>query len=312
VAYTSLRYPALNNPDNTTKTDNSLQSDISYWVKIRHKREADLLPNESYTDYGATSDIIYYGYATSTSTTAEQFTSDDNPVNASPVEIITSYGSSNNSSGIIEVQARRLPGPPVVTAIYGKSVDIDGNVDITGNNACSSDSVPCVGYSDEFDSGGGAVDLVSQAGQSTLINPTLIIGAYVDQLESTATIFLYDEDDPLQNYTVGSDSNYEIVFCDATQLSDLELNINNLTGYGTFVVRGDLVLAGNVNWYGLIIVSGNIKISGNGNNIHGAIVAGDVAQLSGHINIYYNTCKIDNANDSYRYAAFRWEDKKLN
>ena len=32
-AYTSLRYPVLNDPDNTTKTDNSLQSDISYWVK---------------------------------------------------------------------------------------------------------------------------------------------------------------------------------------------------------------------------------------------------------------------------------------
>ncbi len=122
----------------------------------------------------------------------------------------------------------------------------------------------------------------------------------------------YDEDDPSQNYTVGSDSNYEIVFCDATQLSDQELNINNLTGYGTLVVRGDLVLAGNVNWYGLIIVSGDIKISGNGNNIHGAIVADDVAQLNGNIAIYYDTCEIDNANGSYRYATFRWEDKKLN
>lgn len=108
------------------------------------------------------------------------------------------------------------------------------------------------------------------------------------------------------------DSNYEIVFCDATQLSDQELNINNLTGYGTLVVGGNLVLAGNVNWYGLIIVSGDIKISGNGNNIHGAIVADDVAQLNGNIDIYYDTCEIDNANGSYRYATFRWEDKKLN
>ncbi len=271
-----------------------------------------MLPNESYTDYGATSDIIYYGYATSTSTTAEQFTSDDNPVTASPVEIITSYGSSNNSSGIIEIQARRLPAPPIVAAVYGKSVDIDGNVDITGDDACSSDPVPCVGYSVDFDSTGGATNPVSEAGESTQITPALVLGTYVDQLESTATIFLYDEDDPLQNYTVGSDSNYEIVFCDATQLSDQELNINNLTGYGTLVVRGDLVLAGNVNWYGLIIVSGDIKISGNGNNIHGAIVADDVAQLNGNIDIYYDTCEIDNANSSYRYATFRWEDKNLN
>ena len=320
AAYTSLRYPALDNPDNTTKTDNSLQSDISYWVKIRHKREADLFSDEQCnTENGSgPNDIIYYGYATSTSTTAEQFTSDDDPANASPVEIITSYGSSNNSSGIIEIQARRLPGPPIVAAIYGKSVDIDGHVDITGNDDtnCSlgSDPVPCVGYSDDFPDPppGQSSSLTSYAGESTLINPTLVMGAYVDQLESTATIFLYDEDDPLQNYSVGSDSNYEIVFCDATRLSDRELDINNLTGYGTLVVRGDLVLTGNVNWYGLIIVSGDIKISGSGNNIHGAIVAGDVAQLNGNINIYYDTCKIDNANSSYRYAAFRWEDKKLN
>ncbi len=166
------------------------------------------------------------------------------------MEIITSYGSSNNSSGIIEIQARRLPGPPIVAAVYGKSVDIDGNVDITGDDTCSSDPVPCVGYSVDFDSTGGATNPVSEAGESTQITPVLVLGTYVDQLESTATIFLYDEDDPLQNYTVGSDSNYEIVFCDATQ-------------------------------------------------------------LNGNIAIYYDTCEIDNANGSYRYATFRWEDKNL-
>ena len=135
----------------------------------------------------------------------------------------------------------------------------------------------------------------------------------MDQLESTATIFLYDEDDPLQNYTVGSDSNYEIVFCDATQLSDQELNINNLTGYGTLVVRGALVLSGNVNWNGLIICDGSVEMSGGGfKEIYGALLSEDIVQLSGNITVYYDTCEIDNANGSYRYATFRWEDKKLN
>ena len=48
-AYTSLRYPVLNDPDNTTKTDNSLQSDISYWVKIRHKKWSDCTAAEQAT-----------------------------------------------------------------------------------------------------------------------------------------------------------------------------------------------------------------------------------------------------------------------
>ncbi|MFQ5713832.1 MAG: PilX N-terminal domain-containing pilus assembly protein, partial [Candidatus Scalinduaceae bacterium] len=94
--------PTTSSHTNTAIGTNTIQTaqDISYWVKIRHKREADLLPNETYTDGGSTAnDIIYYGYATSTSTTLEQFTTTDpNPVMASPVEIITSYGSNGKSS----------------------------------------------------------------------------------------------------------------------------------------------------------------------------------------------------------------------
>jgi Tfp pilus assembly protein PilX len=306
--------PTTSDHTNTATETNTIQTDISYWVKIRHKRESDLYPNETYTDGGSTTnDIIYYGYATSTSTTLEQFTTTDvNLVTASPVEIITSYGSNGKSSSIIEIHTEKIPGPPIVAGIYGNNVDINGNVDITGDDACSSGSIPCVAYSTNLDLTGGAIDLVSQAGPSTQITPALVLATYVDQLESTATIILDDDDDPLQNYTVGSISSYEIVFCDATQLSDLKLDINNLTGYGTLVVNGDLSLAGSVHWYGLIMVSGDITISGNGNNIHGAIVAYDVAQLSGNIDIYYDTCEIDYANGSYRYATSRWKDKKLN
>ncbi len=307
--------PTTSSHTNSTIETNTLQTtpDISYWVKIRHKREADLLPNETYTDGGTTTnDIIYYGYATSTSTTLEQFTTTDaNPVTGSPVEIITSYGSNGKSSSIIEIHTEKIPGPPIVTAVYGNNVDINGNVDITGDDACSSNPSPCVGYSTNLDLTGGAIDLVSQAGPSTQIIPAIDVTAQVDALESTATVIWGDADDPAKNITVGSSSNYEVVFCDATQFSDQELDINNLTGYGTLVVRGDLDLGGSTTWYGLIIVSGDIKISGNG-NIHGAIVADDIEQLSGNIDIYYSSCELVYANGSYRYATSRWKDKKLN
>jgi len=308
--------PTTSSHTNATIETNTLQAtpDISYWVKIRHKREADLLPNETYTDGGSTAnDIIYYGYATSTSTTLEQFTTTDvNPVTASPVEIVTSYGSNGKSSSIIEVRTRKVPGPPIVGAVYADTISANGNVDIWGDDECaSSDSLPCVGYTTSWDPHGGAIDLVSSAGETTQITPVIELTAQVDALESTATVIWGDSDDPAQNITVGSSSNYEVVFCDATQFSDQELDINNLTGYGTLVVRGDLDLGGSTTWYGLIIVSGDIEISGNG-NIHGAIVTDDVEQLSGNIDIYYSSCELVYANGSYRYATSRWKDKKLN
>ena len=309
--------PTTSNPTNTTIGTNTFQTapDISYWVKIRHKQEADLLPFEPYSDYGTNSSIIYYGYPTPTSTILEQFTSDDNPVGASPVEIITSYGSSSTSTGNIEIQTRKLTGPPVVAAIYGDTVQINGNVDITGDDdvSCSSYAVPCIGYTSELDITGQAYTPTSAAGEEIVITPALDLTAMVDALELTATVILDDDDDPLQNFTVGSSSNYEIVFRDATQLSDSILDFNNVTGYGTLAIRGNADFGGNLNWNGLIICDGSIEMSGGGSKeIYGAILSEDIVQLSGNITIYYNSCELKKAKGGFLYATFRWEDKKLN
>jgi hypothetical protein len=290
-------------------------SDISYWVKIRHKREADMLPNEPYVDNGSTSnDIIYYGYATSTSTTAEQFTTTDaNPVTGSPVEIITSYGSSGASSGIIEIQTRTVPGPPILGSVYGDTVAGGGDITINGDDDCASaDSVPAVAYVDADGNGIDDEDLTSAAaeGLSTQIASAIDLATIVNELESTATVTVTGDQ---TNYSVGSSSNYEVVYCDATNLHpDNELDLNNLTGYGTLVVRGDLNLAGNINWNGTIIASGDVSFSGGGNKeIYGAVLAAGDVNIMGTVDIYYDSCEIDNAKGSYRYDTFRWEDKKL-
>jgi hypothetical protein len=289
------------------------EPDISYWVKIRHKREADLLSNEPWTDYATstTNAIIYYGYATSTATTLEHFTTDEtNPDTASPVDIITSYGSSGKSSDIIEIQARKLPGPPIIGGVYGNTISANGNITIDGDDDCaSSDSVPAVAYVTDPDFQ-GSTSLDSAAGTSTQI-PELDLATIVDQLESTATIILDDGDDPSINDTLGSISNYEIVFCDATQLSDSKLDFTNLTGHGTLVVRGDVDFGGNTTWNGIIIASENAEFSGTG-FVYGSVLAKDITQSAGDLTIIYDSCDIENAKDSYRYSTFRWEDKKMN
>jgi hypothetical protein len=263
--------------------------------------------------------MIYYGYATPSSTTLEQFTTTDpNPDTGSPVEIITSYGSSSTSSGIIEIQTRKITGPPIVGTIYADSVEGNGNITITGDDNCASaDSLPAIAYADENKikkkkkkgkKGKGAT-LTSEAGEKTKISSALDMTKYVDALESTATVILTGDQN---NYSIGSSSNYEVVFCDATQLSgDQELDMNNLTGYGTLVVRGDVNFGGTINWNGIIVASGNIEYNGSG-EIYGAMLAGDNMDLQGTVDIYNDSCKIDNAKSSYRYSTFRWEDKNLN
>ena len=323
---TSSSWETTDDPDhdsNYTKTGvNSIQSDISYWVKIRHKKWTDCTATEQDTvDKSNTSggtpgdpDIIYYGYATSTATTAVPFTSDVAPATASPVEIITSYGSSNKSLNIIEVQARQNPGPPIPGAIYGNNVDIRGNVTISGDDECSSDAdpVPAVAYvTDPPPNQGGNISLESDADVGTITQITALdLESQVNTLESIKTVTLTGDQ---TGYSVCSESNYEVAYCDATILSpDNELDLNNVTGYGTLVIKGNVNFGGSVTWYGLIIVYGNIEVSGNGNNIHGAILADNISQLSGNININYNSCKLNNANNSYLYSIFRWKDKKLN
>jgi hypothetical protein len=76
------------------------------------------------------------------------------------------------------------------------------------------------------------------------------------------------------------------------------LNLNNVTGYGTLLVDGDLVLGGGFEWHGPILVTGSITLNGGGHdiNIHGQIYSGtstltDVT-INGHNTITYNSCEV--------------------
>jgi hypothetical protein len=266
--------------------------------------------NEPYTDYGgATNDIIYYGYAATGTSTVEQFTTDDDPFTASPVEIITSYGSSGTSLSVIEIQARRFPGPPIVGTIYaGNDIYVESGTIITGNDyvGCAADPVPAITYVYNKSISPG-VTLESEAGTST--TRTALDLTTVDELESIKTVTLTGNQ---TDYNVGSNSNYEVVYCDATQLSDDKITLTNISGYGTLVVSGKIEFKGTSNWwYGLIIASEKIEFDGDG-TVYGAVLSGGDVYIPGTWEIDYDSCEIDKAKSSFPYATFRWEDKKLN
>ncbi|MDL1984108.1 MAG: pilus assembly PilX N-terminal domain-containing protein [Deltaproteobacteria bacterium] len=311
---------------NTTITANSLQTDISYFVKIRHKREYDaeqtghtISSPQYYDGDGDTGtnpaatpgNIIYYGYKDNSSTTVEQFTTTTaNPPNASPVQIITSHGMSGGSFKIIEIESSRPCGPPVVSALYGKSVGGNGTVSIVGDDNCDpTNSLPAVAYYDEETlSEGGNVTLTSSAGATTELSNPIDVAQHVNNLTLEATVILTADQ---TGYSVGSSSDYKIVYCDATVLSpDSQLDLMNLTGYGTLVVKGDLYFGGNLNWKGLIIASGNVDFFGGagGQNVTGAVLANSMSSLQGTVNITYDSCEITNAQNNYSQTTLIWKE----
>ncbi len=115
--------------------------------------------------------------------------------------------------------------------------------------------------------------------------------------------------------TYGSSSSYVTVYADAeaTQ-ADHELRLNNVTGYGILIVKGDLQMAGNLDWHGIIIVTGILKSSGggsNGKNIQGQVYSGSSAlgdtAISGNIDIAYNSCEVKKSLSSQPLKVVNWK-----
>ena len=115
--------------------------------------------------------------------------------------------------------------------------------------------------------------------------------------------------------TYGSSSNYVTVYADAeaTQ-ADHELRLNNVTGYGILIVKGNLQLAGNLNWHGLIIVTGILTSTGGGSdgkNIEGQVYSGSSAlgdtAVSGNIDIAYNSCEVKKSLADQPMKVVNWK-----
>ncbi len=311
--------------DNTSKIINSLQTNMGYWAKIRHKREYDAERaghDASYALYydgdgnisgGHTANdpgsIIYYGYRNSGSTTLEEFTTtSSNPQNAKPVMVIYSKGTIRDISKEIRVEVESSAPPPILGTLYCDSASGNGNVTVEGNDACSGNSVPSIAYITGESVSGGSVVLDPPAEQ---VADSINISGYINSMKSQATITLTGDQNDL---TIGSADNYEIVYCDSTTLSpDQELDLKNLTGNGMLLVDGDVYIGGNFAWYGMIIVNGNVDFYGGGSggegnrNLRGAVIAESIAAIYGNMSIQYSSCEVVNANKS-GYKISRWEE----
>lgn len=316
------------NHTNTSIVVNSLQTGFSYWVKIRHKREYDAeqaghtTTSSHYYDndgnpgthsYEVRGNIIYYGYGkSSTPTTAVQFTSTTPPTKSKPVEIITTYGRSEGSLKIIEIEVVHHPGPPVIAPLYSKyEVDIHGTSGIIdGNDNCGTNPpLPPVYVLTPGTTNISGTPNLDGSPPTPQTGPLDIdIMGYINELKDTATITITSD---ITNGTYGDASNYVICYSDTSNPPNTQgLKLNGVTGYGTLLVKGDLKLGGGFIWHGLILCSGDVELDGGGSgvNIYGAILSVQTSTINGGINVNYNSCEIENAIKNQPLKVINWKE----
>ncbi len=329
ASYTNYipQYSPINHT-NTSIVANSLQTDVSYWVKIRHKREYDaeqaghtITSHHYHDDDGSTGthtvamqgNIVYYGYGDPLSpTTAVQFTSSTPLAKYKPVEIITAYGSSGGSLKVIEIEVVHYPGPPILAPVYSKDdINLHGSSGIiNGTDTCSANpSLPPIYVLSpaEVDSSGGpTLDGNPSTPQSGSLD--IDIAAYINAMKDNATITITD-DQSGTNY--GDASNYVTFYSDTSNpYNNQGLKLQNLTGYGTLLVKGDLVLGGGFVWHGLVLTSGTLDLNGGGAgvNIFGSVFCIDTLDTNGGLNLQYDSCAIENSLINQPLKVIKWRE----
>ena len=233
--------------------------------------------------------------------------------------VITSVATGPNSSKAIVITTVQLysfstTSPAVIyskddVTLSGSSIEINGN----DGGSCGGGNLSPVYTKDPA--------TTTQNGQPALSgNPAtpqhgstdIDLQGYVDALKGGANYTLTADS---SNSTFGTSSNYVTVYADAvgTQ-ADQELRLNNVTGYGTLIVKGNLQLAGNINWHGIIIVTGIVTSSGGGSdakNIQGQMYSGSSAlgdtAISGSITVGYNSCDVKKSLSSQPMKVVNWK-----
>ena len=276
--------------------------------------------------------IIYYGDDDPTDNTNHwvEFTTASTPTprEARPIEIIRSYGQSGGSLTVVEVEVRRVPlNIDTEGVVYAKNnVTSNGTVDIDGHDHAGS---------------GGAVDCGGITAPSVPPIYTCPAGTVVTLNGSSNTLdgdppnaVSGDKDIPITDYvtamglpgsatdiitadqngtTYGADGNGNSVICYANTSDPYNvsgLKLQGVTGYGLLAVDGDLTLGGGFTWHGLVLATGTLVFNGGGGpnriQITGAVLANQTVTMNGSVDLYYDSCYIQEALQGTAVKVSRW------
>ncbi len=279
--------------------------------------------------YGATTDDVamatgtmsvagktytYNAYLTNDSTDGVSSTTDSNGR-----AIITSVATGPNGAKAsvtttVQIYTFSTSSPSVVyskdnVTLNGHSISINGN---DAGNCGANNLSPVYTLDPATTTQNGGPELSGSPSTPQHGTTNIDLQAYVDTLKGGANYTLTAD---VSGATYGSSSNYVTVYADAagTQ-ADHELRLNNVTGYGVLIVKGDLQMAGNLDWHGIIIVTGVMTSSGGGSNnknIQGQVYSGASSlgdtTISGNIDIGYNSCEVKKALSSQPLTVVNWK-----
>ncbi|MFH1952079.1 MAG: pilus assembly PilX N-terminal domain-containing protein [Pseudomonadota bacterium] len=313
---------------NTSVVANSLQSDISYIVRVKHKREFDaeqaghtVATPHYYDGDGVTTtnsqaspgNIIYYGYGNPAQpTTLVQFTG-GSVAGARPVELITAYGKSGGASKTIEVGVIRPSPPPITSTLYSRD-DITfnggGAQKVYGEDNCGvgSDVGPAYAKTPAIITENATPSYTGNPPNAQTGPIDIDIASYINSAKGSATITITSDQN---GATYGNATNFVTCYSNTSSPNNVNgLSLRNVTGYGLLLVEGDLILAGGFNWNGLVLVTGTLTFNGGGAgvNILGAVLANQTIDINGGLDLRYDSCMIENSVSSQTMKTISWSD----
>src|SRR5215468_11280028 len=250
---------------------------------------------------GTMNNVSYSAYLTNDSVDGISNTTDSNGK-----VLITSVATGpNNAKAQVQIVVSAAPPPASPATIYSKG-DVTGNgssLTISGNDACGAGTALAPIYTKDpaTTSLNGSPTLTGSPSTPQHGPLDIDIPGYIDSLKAGATTLTADQN----GATYGSATNYQTVYSwpdDPDHFNNQGLKLQNITGYGILLVKGDLELGGGFQWNGVIIVTGSVTLNGGGGNainIYGQIFSGtstltDVT-INGGNTIGYDSCKVKKA-----------------
>jgi len=302
-------FPFHGNQSHSSVKPNSLQQDLPYWVKMKHKTEydAEREGHRSTTPHYLDSDgslgrhtranpgnVIVYGYPTADSSMPMEFTSLILEEGSYPVERIVASAGGKGGSVTLEVDVVHPPTPHVLAAIYAKNgVSFSGPLNtISGHDQCGATvSRPPI-YTSGTSLVTGSASLIGVPSSPQQGDLELNLLQTMDLFKQGARLITTHQ----SGVTWGTASSSETVFVDSsTKLGGL--SIRNVRGHGILLMSDDVTLEGPVEWKGLVISTGKIYVNGTAGQvqIEGGIWVGELIDLSGSLNVSYDSCVIKTA-----------------
>jgi Tfp pilus assembly protein PilX len=261
---------------------------------------------------GTMNNVAYSAYLTNDSADGSANTTDSNGK-----VLITSVATGpNNANAQVQIVVQTYTSPASPAMLYSKG-DVTGNgssLTIDGNDACGAASAVAPVYTKDpaTTSFSGNPKLSGNPPTAQAGPLDFDIASYIDALKTGATTLTEDT----QNQTYGSSSNYVTVYSDTGNPPNVNgLTLNNVTGYGILLVKGDLVMGGAFRWNGLIFVTGSITLNGGGGpnaiNVSGLIFSGtstvtDVT-VNGGNTLTYDSCKVKKAAATQPLKTVNWK-----